>query len=540
MGLAFSDDGQTLVTYTGEPANQVTLWRVPTASKVVGYAISAFDQMGTIAGTHFAVARDMSVAAVAPDDTIRVVDLSSGEERWAAKAADESVKAIAMSPDGELIASGAGFADSAIRLWDAATGKEITRLQGHRAWVSALAFWPDAKILISASADQTIRLWDLTDVTNIPPSRVLRGHSLEVWRLALLPDSRTVVSGCKDGSVCLWDTAKIQHEQMPITLPVKVATWRFAPDSRSVLALDFDGHLIRWTGINFRHSEWLMDIGTGPEHDLSRLISRDGSCVAAGSASGTLKLWSVQGRRLLHESAVSTGPVVPLKFTTQGEKLAVLHKDDSSVHEWDLTTWQETLLWQGAAYQRPCVVYSPETRWSLVVGWDGASSLRDISGSRQTDLQLGVREVDNATLSPDGGLLAVASSLGYFGLWKTETFQKSVAGGGFLMGVHSVAFSPDGKRLATGSVASEAVKLWDVESCQELLTLVGRGSLFLPTAFSQNGNVIGSLNRQGDLHLWRAPSWGEIETAEEGLGGQHLSQGRVGRIPSDGTPSSRL
>ncbi|MHC4521328.1 MAG: WD40 repeat domain-containing serine/threonine protein kinase, partial [Planctomycetota bacterium] len=242
MGLAFSNDGQILITYAGDPANQITLWRVPTASKLASYPVSAFDQMETIAGTHFAMARDMSVAAVAPDDMIHVIDLSTGEERWAAQAADESVKALAMSSDGMIMASGAGFSESAIRLWDAAAGREITRLQSHRAWVGALAFWPDGKTLASASADQTIRLWDLTDVTNVPPPRVLRGHSLEVWRLALLPDSRTVVSGCKDGSVCLWDTARIQHEQMPIILPAKVATWQFAPDHKSVLVQDSEGH----------------------------------------------------------------------------------------------------------------------------------------------------------------------------------------------------------------------------------------------------------------------------------------------------------
>jgi WD40 repeat protein len=522
MGLAFSDDGQNLVTYAGDPGNQITLWRIPTASKLVSYPVSPFNQMGTIAGTHFAMMCDMSVAVIAPDDTIHVIDLSTGEERWKAQAADELVKALAMSPDGKIIASGAGFAESAIRIWDMATGREITRLQDHRAWIGALAFWPDGKTLASVSADQTIRLWDLTDVTNIPPPRTLCGHSLEVWRLGLLPDSRTLVSGCKDGSICLWDTSTIQHEQMPIILPANVATWQFDPDNRSVLVLDSEGHLIRWKGPDFQDKEWLMDIGTGP--GLSGLISRDGKQVAAGSANGTIRLWSLQDRRLLHESAISTGQVVPLEFTAQGDKLAVFHTNDSSVHEWDLITWQETCLWQGAAYQRPCVAFSKDGRWSLVVGWDGASSLRDIVTGRQTNQQLDVREADNATLSPDGRFLAVASSLGYFRLWETDTLKKSMTGRGFLMGVHSVAFSPDGKRLLTGSVASEAVKLWDVASCQELLTLEGQGSLFLPSAFSRDGNVIGSLNRRGDLHLWRAPSWAEIEAAEKSIERLHLTQ----------------
>jgi hypothetical protein len=58
------------------------------------------------------------------------------------------------------------------------------------------------------------------------------------------------------------------------------------------------------------------------------------------------------------------------------------------------------------------------------------------------------------------------------------------------------------------------VKLWDMDSWQELLTLEGAGSLFGLTAFSPDGNVIGTRSTDGILNLWRAPSWAEINAAE--------------------------
>ena len=96
------------------------------------------------------------------------------------------------------------LAESDIRLWDVATGKEIGRLEGHESWVGALVFWPDGSKLASASADQTIRMWDVASRKCLD---VMRGHREEVWRLALLPDNQTLVSGSKDGEVCLWDTS---------------------------------------------------------------------------------------------------------------------------------------------------------------------------------------------------------------------------------------------------------------------------------------------------------------------------------------------
>ncbi len=87
---------------------------------------------------------------------------------------------------------------------------------------------------------------------------------------------------------------------------------------------------------------------------------------------------------------------------------------------------------------------------------------------------------------------------------------------GVLLGVHSVAFSGDGKRLAIGSGKNEeALKLWNTESWQEVLTLEGQGSMFWSTVFSPDGNAILAGNHTGIVHIWRAPSWEEINAEEK-------------------------
>jgi WD40 repeat protein len=131
-----------------------------------------------------------------------------------------------------------------------------------------------------------------------------------------------------------------------------------------------------------------------------------------------------------------------------------------------------------------------------------------------------IRGVAGATFSPDGKLLAAASGEGFVRIWDTATRQPVANLRGFLQGASSVAFSPNGQRLVAGSDGKEAIKLWDVDSHEELLTLEGQGSMFHVTAFSPDGSVLGSMNAPGDskrsiLHLWRAPSWAEIEAAEE-------------------------
>src|SRR5690349_6612783 len=86
---------------------------------------------------------------------------------------------------------------------------------------------------------------------------------------------------------------------------------------------------------------------------------------------------------------------------------------------------------------------------------------------------------------------------------------------GVLQGIHSLGFSPDSRRLAAGSDDRQAVKLWDIQSLQELVTLRGESSAFSQTRFSPDGNLLGTMNYRGLLHVWRAPSWPEIEAANE-------------------------
>jgi WD40 repeat protein len=337
----------------------------------------------------------------------------------------------------------------------------------------------------------------------------------------LLPDHATLVSGGKDGSVRLWDTTRIRNERTFTTLPEKVLDWCFAPDGKSLLALAASGQVTRWKGDGFREAQLLAQTDPTP---LSGCWSPDGRFVAQGSTNGIVHVWDLERGALTQELPAQTGEVRPVAFLPRSNRLIVLHADDS-LHEWDLLTGRETQSWQGAATTRS-VAISPDERWCITFGTLGDGVLRDRSTHTQTNLTMNLGNTHRASFSPDGKIFAAGSSLGMGKVWSIDPPGELWTMDGFLLGVDSVAFSADGSRIATGSSGEEALKLWDTASHQEVLTLAAEGSIYYQTAFSADGNVLGSRNGQGVLHLWRAPSWEEIAAAEAkdppspGYGGQ--------------------
>ena len=259
-----------------------------------------------------------------------------------------------------------------------------------------------------------------------------------------------------------------------------------------------------------------------PDADLS-VFCREGDywslefrLLAAGSEQGRIRVWDVRRPALLREWTNGIAPE-PIAFLADGKRLVTVDRD--GIHrEWDLTTWKETRSWRGVARfpvgNTPA--FSPDERWCLSFGFEGGGLIKDLTTRSERNLNLNIKQVWDAAISPDGKLLAATGEHGFAKLWETATFQEvGPPLQGARQAVFSVAFSPDNKRLAIGSSGIEAIKLWDVGSQEELLTLDGQGSRFRRTAFSPDGNVLGSMNEKGVLHLWRAASWAEIEAAEK-------------------------
>ncbi|MBC8347562.1 MAG: protein kinase [Verrucomicrobia bacterium] len=526
--MAFSEDGARLITVTD--SLRLSLWDLKKATelenrKLRGSAIPT----GRFGFGPTTISADLRFLAYANGEgRVRVLDLTTGEAIWESKVAEERITELALSPDGSVLASSGGFVESTVRLWHVNSGLELARLEGHRTYIQSLVYWPDGKTLASASGDQTIRLWDVGKLNEIAetvttfasqgrPWRPLtvsqsvstfKGHKDEVWSLALSRDSGTLMSGGKDGVVSVWDTAGRSSEDGPIILPVAVVAWSFAPDSKSVVTLDKQGQLTRWHGERFQEYDSILNFDNNVK---TVRFSNDGELVAANLSNEMIEVWSLNERTLIRRIGSVEDPEIPIRFIGASDHLVSLRVGSGEFRKWDIEAGTVLESWTVQAPQSAgSVMFSPSGTWSLQIYGEHAGTLRNSATGEQTKLDLNLRQVGRGAFSPDDRFIALVSALGVGHVWETGSAKRVAIIRGFLQGQHSAAFSPNSERLAIASNAREAVKLWDTVGYRELLTLEGRGSLFMSAAFSPDGNTLASCNWNGLLHIWQVPALDEI------------------------------
>jgi WD40 repeat protein len=149
------------------------------------------------------------------DETIKLWDLERGVELLTLTGHRFSVWGLAVTPDGKRLVSAS--ADGSLMLWDLAHGREIVTLGQHELPVRAVAVTPDGKHAVSASADKTLAVWDLERVLEPDPDvaqatrpggvRVLAGHGAGIRAVAVTPDGARVLSASLDQTIKLWDLA---------------------------------------------------------------------------------------------------------------------------------------------------------------------------------------------------------------------------------------------------------------------------------------------------------------------------------------------
>ena len=404
--------------------------------------------------------------AVASGIGIWIYDVETTQEHALLTENVGAIRSVSYSPDGTLLASGAS--DGIVKLWDIAKRQTIATLEGH-----IVSYSSDGTLLASATS-ATIKLWDITTRENIA---TLTGHADTVNCIAFSPDGTLLASGAMGGIVKLWDIAKRQT----------IAT----------LIVD----------------TWLVS---------SVAFSPDGKFLVSG-ASHEVQLWDVETHQNIFSFEARTGGRMSLAFSPSGKTLAYISLSD--VRLWDVATKTDIATLRGRGSNLFSVAFSPDGTTLAAGSWDDTVKLWNTeSGERIATLEGHTGGSTSVAFSPDGTTLVSGSYSYELKLWDVATGRNTVTFGRELTGVSSIAYSPDGKWLITGEghpvqvaqgVRDGTVNLWDVATKKNITALVGHTNWVYSVAFSPDGRTIASGGGRFEdyaIRLWDAQSSTHLKT----------------------------
>ncbi|MBA3351443.1 MAG: hypothetical protein H0U23_03290, partial [Blastocatellia bacterium] len=425
---------------------------------------------------------------------VRVWDARSGKLIVGPLEHGTAVFSAEFSPDGKRIAT--GCFDNKAWVWDTLSGRRVFDPLLHGGRVNHAIFSPDGKCLITISDVSTIHFWDAVDGKELAEP-ITRANLILSAQFS--SDGKRLLTGSDDHSARIWDinTQKplielVGHEDSVEPARFDPSQSRIVTASRDKTARIWDSKTGRALVPPLRHGEWVSDAR----------FDGNGNRVATASWDRTARVWNTKTGRAITEPLTHGGSVHAVQFSPNGEKLLTASAEDK-VRLWDVRDRRILPVLLNHEQAVKFARFSSDGRRVATGSSDGTARIWDaVTGKPLTEPMRHDREFQVVQFSPDDHYI-VTAYLDTARIWDSGTGEAVAQPIKHNEPILSAHFSPDGKRLLTASVDSTA-RIWNAETAEAIGVPMKHASLVYSAEFSPDGQRVVTASLDKTARVWDA------------------------------------
>jgi WD40 repeat protein len=402
-----------------------------------------------------------------------------------------------------------GGEDGTIRLWDPDTGNPMgAPLKGHTSAVKGLAFSADGETLASSGLDGTIILWNVG--THEPLAPPLHGGHGDSQELAFSPDGKTLAAFSVGRNVTLWDLSASPPVTRTHLVQAPVLDVDFTPEGKAIAAASWHNSILLW---DVAADVQIGDALVGHTSDVTRAaFSADCKLLASSGGDGTIIVWNVEAQHSIAKfRALEGGGAANLAFNSDATLVAVADQTNA-ITLWEVGTQSpistpflgHTASVTGMEFSYEGGYFFSGSKDGTVMWWNPH---REHTLGESLIWKTPPGNPFSVAFSPDGKTIASGNQDKNIALWDVATrVNTGMPLEGHADWVRNVAFAADGKLMASGG-EDKLVIVWDMSANPPApRTQPGHTDGVLGVAFSPDSRLLASASRDKSIILWDADS----------------------------------